>query len=190
MAGVGPPRVRSEVARQLILRRTAVRAIIRRQRLTQVVAEAHPAVGQQQPAALLQPPRGLRCPLAEAVAARVGDVFGDVVDVEDLVTAAEGPRRGFPDPFGAVAQDGDRGPVLDAQPRRPFAPMGAKSSIDSTAANAARIVGAGRWLLSQSAGVAGSPRPRRAKTPTFMSRQPPVVLTLAASVWNSASQAA
>ena len=79
--------------------------------------------------------------------------------------------------------------VKSFRPRRAAHALqrGAKSSIAWIAAKAARVVGAGRSRVSHSAGVAGSPRSRRAKMPIFMSRQPPVVLTLAASTWNSTS---
>lgn len=44
--------------------------------------------------------------------------------------------------------------------------------------------------MPHSAGIVGSPCSQRTKTPIFMSCQPPVELTLAASVWNSTSSAA
>ena len=74
-----------------------------------------------------------------------------------------------------------------AIPRRfiPSPHFGPNASIPSMAAKPTRTLGAGRCRRSSSSGVLGSPSGRLAKTPIFMSRQPPVVLTFAASVWNS-----
>ena len=111
-----------EIARQVIQRRATVRAVVRRQGLAQMVAKASPAVGQQQLAALVQPFLRGR-PLTAQAFGRGVDVLGGVVDVEDLVTTAELPRRRVPDPLGTISQDGDRGQVLDLQPGRPFRPL-------------------------------------------------------------------
>jgi len=64
---------------------------------------------------------------------------------------------------------------------------GANRSIGSIAAKATRAVGPGKLRLSHSAAVATSPGSRWAKMPSFMSRHPPVVLTVVASSWNSTS---
>ena len=47
--------MRGEIARQIIHRGADVRAVVRRQRLTHMVAKAGPAVGQQKLASTVQP---------------------------------------------------------------------------------------------------------------------------------------
>lgn len=183
MAVVQPSGVRCEVARQLAQRRMAGQLGGLLQCRPDVIAEPGPAVGQQQSAALLQPGRRRGRPLAEEAFARIGDGLGRMVDVEDLVTIAELPRRGIPDRFGPVPQDRDRPPVGDPQPVRPLAPAGGEvvDRLDR------REGGPCRW----GGQVAPVPtRSRRAKMPIFMSRHPPVVLTVVPSSWNSTSPAA
>ncbi len=65
-----------------------------------------------------------------------------------------------------------------------------KRSLRSIAANATRDSGAGSVRSLHCWGVAASPRFRFEKMPSFISRQPPVVLTLAPSVLNSISPSA
>ena len=104
MAIVQPLGVRREVARQLAQRRVAGQLGGLRQRRPDVVAQPGPAVGQQQRAALLQPGRRRGRPLAEEALARVGDVLGRVVDVQDPAAAGELLGRGVPDPRRPVPQ--------------------------------------------------------------------------------------
>ena len=82
--------------------------------------------------------------------------------------------------------------AVSLSPSRPaHVPIrGPNSSIGRIAANATRAVGPGSLRLSHSAAVATSPGSRRAKMPSFMSRQPPTVLTVVPSSWNSTSPAA
>ena len=137
--------------------------------------------------AILSPPVAS---FTEPLPCRVGDVLGTVVNIENLVATAELPRRSVPDPLGTVAEDGDRAQIGNPEPDGPYAPTGSEiiDRLDRRKRDPRRR---GRQVrLSQFSGVDGSPRSRRAKMPIFMSRQPSVVLTLAASVWNSTSPGA
>src|SRR5665213_1059677 len=126
MAVVETLSMSGEIGHQIVRRGAAVRAVVRGQGLTHMVAKSGPAVGQQQLAAPVQPfIRGR--PLAAQAFGRGADVLGGVVDVEELVTSAELPRRRVPDPFGTVAKNGNSGQVLDLEPARPFRPSRCKT---------------------------------------------------------------
>ena len=79
--------MRGEIARPIIHCGADVRAVVRRQRLTHMVAKAGPAVGQQKLASPVQPFIGGR-PLATQTFGCGIDVLGGVVNVEELATAA------------------------------------------------------------------------------------------------------
>ena len=75
----------------------------------------------------------------------------------------------------------------DLDPRRSaHTPQrGPNAATSSMAATANRLVGFGTPRRSHWSGDAGGPHERQAKTPIFMSRQPPKVFTSVAPTWNS-----
>ena len=179
----------SKITHEIVQRSAVLGGVIGCHRLSQMIAEASPTVRQQQATASVQPFfRRRRSPnLVRAASAMCSAPWyisktwvhpGNSRDAAFQIHSAPSPKTVI------VLRS-----AIPSRTAHSFQ-RGAKSSIVSIAANATRVVGAGRWRLSQFSGVDGSPRSRRAKMPIFMSRQPSVVLTLAASVWNSTSPGA